>query len=148
MPIFRYFALFLRVFRVIKRTKMYERFELLLKQKNLTAYKVCKATGIPTSTIYTWKLGKTSLSMPKLVKIADYLGVTVDYLMGRTDNPNGITVDTKIRELAEQYFPPQPKSKIQSVYDELSEEHQNTLLALAEYLRSLENKTVPNDITR
>lgn len=127
---------------------MYEIFLKLINKKGITPYKVSKDTGISNTTLSAWKNGKISISPKKLSILADYLGVTVDYLMGRTDNPNGITVDTKIHELAEKYFPPQPKSKIQSVYDELTEEHQNTLLALAEYLRSQQNKTVPNDITR
>lgn len=65
---------------------MYEVFEELLKKHNITAYQVSKATGVSTATLTSWKQGKYTPKTEKLSKIATYLGVTVDYLMGRTDN--------------------------------------------------------------
>ena len=130
------------------KNEQFLRCERLMKERGINAVQLSKETGVSTATISAWRNDIYTPKLDKLIKIADYLGVTVDYLMGRTDNPNGITVDTKIRELAEQYFTPQPKSKIQSVYDELTEEHQNTLLAFAEFLLSKQNKTVPNDTIR
>lgn len=61
---------------------MYEIFETLLKEKDLTAYKVSKATGVTTATLTNWKQGKYIPKQDKLQKLADYLGVSVDYLMG------------------------------------------------------------------
>jgi len=65
---------------------MYEVFEELLKKHNITAYQVAKATGVSTATLTSWKQGKYTPKTEKLTKIATYLGVTVDYLMGNTDN--------------------------------------------------------------
>lgn len=65
---------------------MYEKFEQLLKKNNVTPYRVHKETGISTATLSDWKNGKSSPKMDKLQKIADYFGVTVDYLMtGKED---------------------------------------------------------------
>lgn len=61
---------------------MYEIFERLLKEKGLTAYRVAKDTGVTTATLTSWKQGKYTPKAEKLQKIADYLGVTVDYLKG------------------------------------------------------------------
>lgn len=61
---------------------MYEVFEKLLKLNNVTAYKVSKATNIPYSTLSEWKSGRSKPKVDKLQKIAEYFGVTVDYLMG------------------------------------------------------------------
>ena len=61
---------------------MYEIFERLLAAKGLTAYKVAKDTHITSSTFSEWKNGNYMPKKEKLRKIADYLGVTVDYLMG------------------------------------------------------------------
>ena len=36
---------------------MYEIFERLLEEHGVTAYKVCKATGLTTATISNWKAG-------------------------------------------------------------------------------------------
>lgn len=61
---------------------MYEIFEKLLKEHNVTAYRVAKETGVTTATLTSWKQGKYTPKQEKLQKIADYFGVTVDYLLG------------------------------------------------------------------
>lgn len=65
---------------------MYEIFVKLLEKYGVTAYKVSKATGIAGSTFSDWKSGRSTPKQDKLQKIADYFGVTVDYLMtGKED---------------------------------------------------------------
>ncbi|GGF86413.1 helix-turn-helix domain-containing protein [Paenibacillus aceti] len=64
---------------------MYEIFEELLEKHNVTAYRVAKETGITTATFTSWKQGKYTPKQDKLQKIADYFGVTLDYLMGNKD---------------------------------------------------------------
>lgn len=68
---------------------MYEIFVKLLEKYGVTAYKVSKATGIAGSTFSDWKNGRSTPKQDKLQKIADYFGVTVDYLMTgkETDEP-------------------------------------------------------------
>lgn len=66
---------------------MYEIFELLLQKHGITAYRVAKDTGVTTATLTNWKNGKYTPKQDKLQKIADYFGVTLDYLMtGREEN--------------------------------------------------------------
>lgn len=60
---------------------MYEIFEKLLKEKGVTTYQVAKATGISTASFTGWKQGKWNFKTDKLQKIADYFGVSVDYLL-------------------------------------------------------------------
>lgn len=64
---------------------MYEIFEELLKERGITAYRVAKETGIGTATLTNWKKGKYTPKDDKLQKIADYLGVTLEYLKGYDD---------------------------------------------------------------
>lgn len=59
---------------------MYKIFEELCTSRNVTPYRVGKETGIATSTFSDWKNGKSTPKTDKLQKIADYFGVTVDYL--------------------------------------------------------------------
>ena len=61
----------------------YQSFERLLKLHNTTVYRVAKATGIPNSTFTDWKNGRSSPKSDKLVKIADYFGVSLDGVFGR-----------------------------------------------------------------
>ena len=63
---------------------MYKIFGKLMEEKGLTAYKVSKETGISQSVLSAWKKG-TSVPRPVTFKIlADYFGVSVEYLRGET----------------------------------------------------------------
>jgi len=59
---------------------MYEIFEQLLQKYGVTPYKVSKATGVSQSSLSDWKLGKITPKTSTLQKIADYFGVSIDYL--------------------------------------------------------------------
>lgn len=59
---------------------MYKIFEKLLADNNVTAYKVSKETGIGRSTFTDWKNGRSVPGTDKMIKIADYFGVSVEYL--------------------------------------------------------------------
>lgn len=60
---------------------MYEIFEQLCEEKGVTAYRVCKSTGITTATISNWKAGRYTPKQEKMQKIADYFDVSLEYLM-------------------------------------------------------------------
>ena len=60
---------------------MYEIFEQLLQKFGVTTYQVSKATGISQSTLSNWKSRRNLLSPDKAKKLADYFGVSIDYLM-------------------------------------------------------------------
>ncbi len=71
-------------------------------QLNLNAKKVSDSTGISTGNLSDWKKGKCLPSAEKLETLADYLDCSVDYLLGRTDNPEvNRSIDTEIRLVAE-----------------------------------------------
>lgn len=65
---------------------MYERFNKLLQEKGLTAYKVAKATGVSRSTLAEWKKKEYTPKLDKLQKLANYLGVSVYYLTGEVSD--------------------------------------------------------------
>ena len=60
-------------------------FSNLLQIRNISAYSVAKATGISQGLMNEYKNGIKLPTIQNLVKIADCLGVSVDYLLGRTD---------------------------------------------------------------
>lgn len=64
---------------------MYERFNKLLQEKGLTAYKVAKETGVSRSTLAAWKKKEYTPKLDKLQKLANYLGVSVYYLTGEVE---------------------------------------------------------------
>lgn len=64
---------------------MYEMFQKLLDERGATAYQVSKATGISTGSLTDWKKGRSSPKIENLQKIADYFGVSLDYLCGKDE---------------------------------------------------------------
>jgi transcriptional regulator with XRE-family HTH domain len=63
-----------------------DRIKSLAKSQNISMKKLLEDVGLGFNTMSNMKT-----SMPKadnLAKIADYLDCSVDYLLGRTDNPN------------------------------------------------------------
>ena len=66
---------------------MYDIYCRLRDDKKLKDSDVAKATGITKSTFSDWKTGRSKPKQDKLQKIADFFGVTLDYLMnGSYDN--------------------------------------------------------------
>ena len=60
---------------------MYDKFEKLLEERNLTAYRVSKDTGIPSATFTEWKNGKYKPKVEKLMILADYFNVPLEYFV-------------------------------------------------------------------
>ena len=58
----------------------YEIFAELLKKKGIKTSDVAAATGISNMTFSDWKKGKSTPKVDKLQKIADFFGVTLEYL--------------------------------------------------------------------
>lgn len=70
---------------------MYSIFEQLCSEKGVTPYRVCKETGLTTSTISNWKAGRYTPKHDKLKRIADYFGVSVQFLItGKEENAEEI----------------------------------------------------------
>ncbi|MDV9963371.1 helix-turn-helix transcriptional regulator [Clostridioides difficile] len=59
---------------------MYDVFANLLEERNLKAADVCRGTGLPSSLFSEWKKGKSTPKVDKLQKIADFFGVSLEYL--------------------------------------------------------------------
>ena len=65
-----------------------ERILQIIEDSGYTAYRVARDTGISMSLFSQWKKKPTSkIYSGNLVLIADYLGCSVDYLLGRTEDP-------------------------------------------------------------
>lgn len=64
----------------------YRIFDKLLKEHGTTAYRVAKSTGIAPSTFSDWKSGRSVPKADKIRKIAACLGVSVDTLLGASEN--------------------------------------------------------------
>ena len=130
---------------------MYYIFERLLEEAGINAVTVCKATGISQSTISNWKNRCNMLSPANLKKIADYFGVSIDYMMGSSSirwNPE--TQDLEI-EKEKEIFDSKKFKKEHSYYiDEQSAQLADFLHKNPEYsvLFDASRKVKPEDIAK
>ncbi len=58
-------------------------FKKILKEFKISQYKVIKDKACSNTNIYKWLKLKSTPKMESLFKLADYFGVTLDYLVGR-----------------------------------------------------------------
>ena len=67
---------------------LYERVSELAKKQGLSVFDLADRLNLSRNSIYSWK--KSSPKAETLQKVADYFDVSVDYLLGRTENPNPV----------------------------------------------------------
>ena len=58
---------------------MYEKYVALRDEKGVTDYRVAMETGVTKSTFTDWKSGRSVPKLDKLLAIAKYFGVPVEY---------------------------------------------------------------------
>lgn len=75
---------------------MYEVFEQLLQKRGVTSYKVAKEAGVTQTALSNWKAGRSTPTTKTLQKIADYFGVTVDYLISGKDDSSEDNRETEL----------------------------------------------------
>lgn len=54
----------------------------ILEERNISQAELAQATGISPGNISDWKAGRSKPSADRLRILSDYLGVSVDYLLG------------------------------------------------------------------
>lgn len=122
---------------------MYENFQKSIDRLGITAYKVSVETGISTVTFTNWKKGRYIPKRDKMQKIADYLGVDVNYLYGNDEDKNSESIKLSLEE-ATAIFIEYAGNKNDVITMTISDkkEFQNYLLEQAElaYLRYQKNK--------
>lgn len=80
---------------------MYEIFERLLQKYGVSAYKVAKETGVTQSTLSDWKRGRSTPKTENMKKLADYFGVSIEYLMtGKDDSKETVLSPKDERDIA------------------------------------------------
>ena len=113
---------------------MYEIYETLLKSRGLKTSDIVKATGLNATFFSEWKKGKTKTpSMKNLQKIADFFGVTVEYLMtGKTNKFSSemAAIDLELTDM------PLEMKKYALKLAELSEDKQKQIMSLIDMLKN------------
>lgn len=80
------------------------RLKELRYQKNITQQKLAIDFNLSQNTISKWELGQANPDIATLIKLADYFNVTIDYLVGRSEQPIFMKNRTQVEErLLEKY---------------------------------------------
>ena len=64
-----------------------ERIRTLRSEQNITQDALGKIVGVKRYSVYGYEKGNNFPEVPVLIALADYFGVSIDYLLGRTDHP-------------------------------------------------------------
>ncbi|WP_324825125.1 helix-turn-helix transcriptional regulator [Sinanaerobacter sp. ZZT-01] len=64
-----------------------QRLKMLRSSHNLTQVQLGELVGLSKQAINGIEHGRRNTTSDKLILFADYFDVSVDYLLGRTDNP-------------------------------------------------------------
>ena len=103
-----------------------------MKERNISNYEMSKKTGISDSLIGYWRKGERVPKADNLLNIANFLECSADYLLGRTDVPNGYS-NNNISNSDNVAFGENAQVKVQSknsMNDEIITEFENILNSL------------------
>ena len=65
-----------------------ERLKQLRIERNITQRELANHLGIATNAYQNYEYDKRDMNIKSLTELADYFDVSIDYLTGRSDNPN------------------------------------------------------------
>lgn len=65
----------------ISENKLWMKYYDLVIKKGVTSYEVSKQTGIALSTLSAWKSNKYTPKMDKIMILAKYFGVPIEYFV-------------------------------------------------------------------
>ncbi len=96
-----------------------ENLRIIRDKRNINQLKLAMDIGITQESVSKYETGKAFPSKDILIKLADYLNSSVDYLLGRTDNPslNKEKISTEDEKIENLIFR----------YNKLSDENKNKL---------------------
>ena len=99
----------------------------LRKEKNMLQKDIATILHRSITTICDWERGKSEPSIDDLSKLADILEVSVDYLIGRSDDLGMIEVTNEL---------PSDEIELVNLYRLLSNSNKNKLIGFAQGLYS------------
>ena len=118
---------------------MYEVFEQLLQKFGVTTADVCKATGIGQSTMSNWKSRRNLISGKNAQLIADYFGVSADYLMTGKEKEGGekYYINDETASIAQEIF---DNKELRLLFDAAKDAQPDDLQTVHQMLLALKRK--------
>ena len=104
------------------------RIKELREEKKLSQTALAQSVGTSQRNIGRWENGENEPTYSQLVKIADYFGVTIDYLVGREDD-FGVVKLENLSQISND------EKELISVYKLLSKEEKQKVLSIVKGLK-------------
>ncbi len=106
----------------------------LRKEEGKTQREIAAAIGVSAQVFRNYEIGRNQPSIEMLIKIADYFLVSVDYLIGRSDDLGIISFRAEEETLTE------GERKILHRYRKLDESRKESLIEYADFLSEKTDK--------
>ena len=116
---------------------MYEKYVELRDKAKVSDYKVSEVTGITKSTFSDWKSGRSNPKGEKLRKIADYFGVSVEYLTTGEKTDETYYINEETAKVAQKIF---ENKELRMLFDAVSDSTPEDLSALHGMALALKRK--------
>lgn len=106
----------------------FDRLNQLMQEKNISGYKLGKDIGISSGLYSQWKNNKNINPQKEIInKLSKYFNVSVDFLLGKTDDRNIKIIDgNNVNEQQEEYKQEQ-QTEIYNIYDKLNDTNKKIL---------------------
>lgn len=117
----------------------YQHFKKLCDDAKVRPSDVSRATGVATSTLTEWKKGSYTPKADKLQKIADYFGVSVDYLLSGEEQ-EGYYTNPETAEMAQKIF---ENKDLRLLFDAAADASPEDLQIVHQMLLALKKKETP-----
>lgn len=101
------------------------RLKEIRNKKNITQIRLSIAAEVSQETISAYESGKALPSAETLIKIADFLDVSIDYLLERTDNPIVNTVEKD------------EDNELLNIYHQMTKEQKNDIVTYAKIRKQM-----------
>ncbi|WP_282919736.1 helix-turn-helix domain-containing protein [Ignavigranum ruoffiae] len=108
-----------------------KRIKELRIEKNLLQEKLAGYLNVSQQTVSKIETGTSDIPYDLLIKLADFFNVSIDYIYGRTEIRDMITVD----KLKEDY------DEVTSSYNQLNKTNQKTIRTMIKRLEEAEKET-------
>lgn len=122
----------------------YEKYCKLRDSKNLKDANVAQATGIGKSTFSDWKSGRSEPKNDKLQKIADFLGVSINYFTDEdVERPIGYYLNEETAAIAQDIF---ENKELRMLFDAARDATPEDLKLTHDMLLALKRKEKGNNV--
>jgi len=95
-----------------------------VQQKELAGY-----LGVSPSVLSDWKIGRIKPSVEMIDRVSDFLNVSIDYLLGKTDIPSPLVIPEILKGV--------PVAFHRGEFEDLTQEEVDSLARIAVELKSL-----------